>query len=429
MAIVIVGMLDEREAALGVAKEQIEKRGHRTILIDIGVGTGAIVPSLRADVSSREVLDLAEGTGSSAADKEEKASAFMAEGLAKKVAALYESGELEGIIAITGMTGALIALAAMDALPLGAPKLLITSSTAMPAHAAQLGKYLVVSDITVMNAMVDTVGMNSLVRALAVNGANAISGMVEGRPSAAPGKKPSVAVTEFGFCEKGAHFVRRMLEEEFEVVSFHANGLGDQAAMKLARQGYFTAFIDFVPGAYSEYLLGGNRASPPDRLDIAADRPIPYILCPGGFDMVSCGPLERRDKGDPLWVSRRLSERKLHVQDAFRVQARTTVEEMRQVAAAVAERLNRYILKARVKAAIPLEGFSSLSIAGRELHDPLADRAFLETLKGQLDPEIEVIEAAADINNPEFARVVSGALSKGLSAVRHATGCDRHDEG
>ncbi|HUJ69272.1 MAG TPA: Tm-1-like ATP-binding domain-containing protein [Syntrophorhabdales bacterium] len=416
MAVVIVGMLDEREEALKVIKEQIEKRGHRTLLADITVGTGALVPSLKADVTSGELLELAKVSGALGADA--LGTALMAEGLKRKVMALSESGELEGIIAITGMTGALISLEAMKALPFGVPKLLITSSASMPAHAEQYAGYLAFGDITVMHAMIDTVGMNSLVRTLAINGANAVSGMVEGRHLQTPEKRLSAAITEFGFCEKGAHFIRRILEEEYEVVSIHSNGLGDQAAVGLVRQGYFAAFVDLVPGAYSEYLLGGNRASGPDRLDIAADQPIPYILCPGGFDMISCGPLERREKGDPLWVSRRLGERKLHVQDAFRVQARTSIEEMRQIASAVSERLNRYILKARVKVVIPLRGFSVLSAAGGELYDPEADLAFTESLKKQLDPEIEVIEVAIDINSPEFADVVTGAVSKCLSALR-----------
>lgn len=416
MAVVIVGMLDEREEALKVIKEEIEKRGHRPLLVDISVGTGALVPGLKADVTSGELLDLAKGAG--ALDAGAKETALVADGLRRKVLALHESGELEGMIAITGMTGALISLEAMRALPFGVPKLLITSSASMPAHAEQYAEYLAFGDITVMHAMIDTVGMNGLVRTLAINGANAVSGMVEGRHPRVPRIRLSAAVTEFGFCEKGAHFVRRILEEGYEVVSFHSNGLGDQAAVGLVRQGYFAAFVDLVPGAYSEYLLGGNRASGPDRLDIAADQPIPYILCPGGFDMISCGPLERREKGDPLWVSRRLGERKLHIQDAFRVQARTSVEEMKQIASAVSERLNRYIAKARVKVVIPLGGFSALSVPGGELHDPEADLAFTESLKGQVDREIEVIEVACDINSPEFARVVTGKLSEASGASR-----------
>ncbi len=126
-------------------------------------------------------------------------------------------------------------------------------------------------------------------------------------------------------------------------------GMGDRAALDLTPQGVFTAFVDLMPGSFSEHVLGGNRDAGPGRLDVAADLSIPYVFCPGGFDMISCGPLERRDRNDPLWTSRRLAERKLHVQPP-RVQARTSPEEMEETARAVAERLNRYQNKARVKA-------------------------------------------------------------------------------
>jgi uncharacterized protein (UPF0261 family) len=407
MAIVIVGMLDEREDALRMIQERIEERGHRTVLIDVSVGTGAIVPSLAADVGCEEIASLGATTGG-----EDTEVSLMAAGLTKKVTDLHRSGELEGIIAITGMTGGLISLAAMKALPFGIPKLLITSSMAMPAHAEQLAQYFALKDITVMHAVVDTVGMNGFVRTLATNGANAISGMVEAGHPSAPAGKCSIAITEFGFCDRGAHYVRQALEEEYEIVSFHSNGLGDQAAMDLVKQGYFTAFIDLVPGAYSEYLLGGNRASGADRLDIAAHQPIPYIFCPGGFDMISCGPFERKEKDDPLWKSRRLGERQLHVQDPLRVQARTSIEEMEQLGGAVAEKLNRYEDKGRVRVMIPRRGFSSLSVEGGPLFDPRADGAFVTALRSRLDPEIAVTEVDTDINSREFAQAVVAGLSE-----------------
>jgi len=415
MSIAIVGMLDEREEALGIIKDRIEQRGHKTLLIDISVGTGAIIPSLKADVSCRELAELAEKSGGMPIDKRNTATSIMAEGLRVKISALYGSGELQGMIAITGMTGALISLTAMKALPFGVPKLLISGATAMPVHAGQFANYFAVKDITVMHAVVDTVGMNALVRTLAVNGANAISGMVEGGKISLQEKKPSIAMTEFGFCDKGAHYIREILEKDYEIVSFHATGFGDKAAMDLVAQGIFKAFVDLVPGAFSEYLLGGNRGiAGPDRLDVASGLPIPYILCPGGFDMISCGPIERRDKNDPLWASRKLAERKLHVQDPPRVQARMSPDEMEYIAVAAAERLNRYNRKARVKIVIPLRGFSSISVEGGPLHDPASDKAFAVGLKRRLDPAIEVIEVDSDINSREFARAVADALSQAL---------------
>jgi uncharacterized protein (UPF0261 family) len=411
MVIAIVGMLDEREEALRAIQERIEQRGHRTCLIDISVGTGAIVPTLEADVSSRELAELAESSAGIAVGRGDAPTSVMAEGLKAKIRDLCDKGDLQGVIAITGMTGALISLPAMMEPPFGVPKLLISGATGQPAHAAKFGDFFARRDITVMHTVVDTVGMNPLVRTLALNGADAISGMVEGGPRSLEGDKPSIAVTEFGYCDSGAHHIREILRGHYEIISIHAMGMGDKAALDLAPQGVFKAFIDLVPGSFSENLLGGNRDAGPDRLDVASNLPIPYIFCPGGFDMISCGPPERRDKNDPLWTSRGLAERKLFVQPP-RVQARTSAEELEYVAAAVADRLNRYQRKARVKAVIPLRGFSSLSVEGGPLHDPVSDAVFSPALKSGLDPAIEVTEVDADINSPIFATAVADALSR-----------------
>jgi uncharacterized protein (UPF0261 family) len=411
MVIAIVGMLDEREEALRAIQERIEQRGHRTCLIDISVGTGAIVPTLEADVSSRELAELAESSAGIAVGRGDAPTSVMAEGLKARIRDLCDQGDLQGVIAITGMTGALISLPAMMELPFGVPKLLISGATGQPAHAAKFGDFFARRDITVMHTVVDTVGMNPLVRTLALNGADAISGMVEGGPRSLEGDKPSIAVTEFGYCDSGAHHIREILRGHYEIISIHAMGMGDKAALDLAPQGVFKAFIDLVPGSFSENLLGGNRDAGPDRLDVASNLPIPYIFCPGGFDMISCGPPERRDKNDPLWTSRGLAERKLFVQPP-RVQARTSAEELEYVAAAVADRLNRYQRKARVKAVIPLRGFSSLSVEGGPLHDPVSDAVFSPALKSGLDPAIEVTEVDADINSPIFATAVADALSR-----------------
>jgi uncharacterized protein (UPF0261 family) len=422
MSIVIIGMLDEREPALKIIKEQIEKRGHKAILIDVSIGTGAIASSLKADVTCKEIARMGGGTieqiKEMLAKEREKATSIVAEGLAKKVTELYHAGELHGVIAIAGMTGTFISLTAMKSLPFGVPKLLISSVTAMPAYANRLADYFGLRDITVMHSVVDTVGLNPLVRTLAVNGANALCGMVEGWEPFKKEKKPSIAITEFGFCDKGAHYVRELLERDYDLISFHATGLGDRAAVDLVSQGFFEAFIDLVPASFSEYLFGGNRASGPNRLDAALRTSVPYILAPCGFDMISCGPIERRDKGDPLWISRKLAERKLLIQDALRVQARTSIEEMETVAKAVAEKLNQYPNKNLVKFIIPQKGFSSLSVEKGALYDPVADKAFVESLRKYLNPEIEIIEVNTDINSSQFAQTVVEALKESLKRRR-----------
>ncbi len=422
MAIAVVGMLDEREEALELIKKRIEQRGHKALLIDISIGTGAIDPKIKADIGYSEISEL--GGGPSAGvmgflpDRRERAISIMSSGLKKKVLSLYNSGKLDGILAVTGLTGAMISLPSMKELPFGIPKIIISSAMALPVHADKYAEFVCVKDITVMHAVVDTVGMNSLVRKLALNGADAISGMVEKPDVAGAAAKPSIAITEFGFTDQGAHFIRELLEDEYELVSFHANGVGDMAAMEIIPQGSFEAFIDLVPGAFSEYLLGGNRNnSGPDRLDIASELSIPYILCPGGFDIISCGPVERKDKGDPLWESRKLAERKLYIQEHPRAHARMIAEELEYVATSVAERLNLYKKKERVKVIIPVRGFSSLSVEGGPMYEPDTDKVLGQVLRKYLYPEIEIIEVDSDINSREFAEAVVKTLVQVLEML------------
>ncbi len=326
--------------------------------------------------------------------------------------------ELQGVIAVAGMTGTFLSLTVMRALPFGLPKVLISSVAAMPAYASKFADYFGVRDITVMHTVTDTVGMNSLVRSLMINGAGAICGMVEAYEPPVQTDKPLIAMTEFGFCDKGAGYVRAQIQSKYNIVSFHATGLGDRAVEDLVGQGLFDAFVDLVPANYGEYLLGGNRASAPDRLEAACKRGIPYILSPCGFDMLSCGPIERKDKNDPLWTKRNLAERKLFVQDAMRVQARTSAEELTTIAKAVADKLNKHPKKHLVKFIIPTKGFSSLSVEGGQLYAPEIDQVFTDTLKECLRPEIETIQVASHINTPEFGKAVAQALETSLAKSR-----------
>ena len=421
MTIAIIGMLDEREEGLRLIKGHIEDRGHQPILMDISIGTGAIESGLKPDVDNQQ---LAQAGGTTIEDiremlakQRDQATSMMADGLGKKLVEFYQAESIQGVIAVGGMTGTFICLSAMKQLPFGVPKLMISSVAAMPAYAKKLSEYFGVRDITVMHSVVDTVGMNPLVRPLMLNGAGAICGMVEAGEPAKDKARPSIALTEFGFCDKGAHYVRERLDSEFDTISFHATGIGEKAAVDLVGQGLFEAFIDMVPGGFSEYLLGGNRNAGPNRLNAGVEQGKPYILTPCGFDMISCGPIQRRDDKDPLWTSRNLAERKLLLQDAVRVQARTSVEEGQMIAREVAEKLNSSPNKKMIKFIIPVKGFSSISVEGGAIHDPESDRAFINALKANLDNEIDIVEVDTHINTPEFANAVVDALYQAMGAT------------
>ncbi|MEJ2588368.1 MAG: Tm-1-like ATP-binding domain-containing protein [Deltaproteobacteria bacterium] len=183
MAIAVIGMTDEREPALRLIKEGIERRGHETVLIDISIGTGAVASSLEPDITCEDLAKrggtTAQGIRDMLAKERDRATEIMSRSLGQTLVQLKEEGRLKGVIAVGGMTGTTITLPAMKQLPFGFPKLLISSVAAMPAYAKRLAEFFGVRDITVMHSVVDTVGLNPLVHRLMINGAGAICGMVE----------------------------------------------------------------------------------------------------------------------------------------------------------------------------------------------------------------------------------------------------------
>src|SRR6187402_2946132 len=191
-------MMDERDIGLKLIKDHIEKRAHQAIVIDFSIGTGAISPSFAADITCDD-LSLAGGmtreqVRAGFTKQRDAVTAAMAKGLEAKLGELYRKGSLQGVIALAGMTGTLIALPALKELPFGLPKVLVSSATALPRYADYYAKYFSLNDITVMHSVIDTVGMNAMLRTLLLNGAGAICGMVESYEAPAKGSKPPVAI-------------------------------------------------------------------------------------------------------------------------------------------------------------------------------------------------------------------------------------------
>jgi uncharacterized protein (UPF0261 family) len=256
--------------------------------------------------------------------------------------------------------------------------------------------------------VVDIAGLNPLVEDVLKRAAGAICGMIEmkGGSQSLTGSsrgKNLIALTEFKFSEECCSHIRHLLDEKgFEVIPFHAQGTGDRAMEELIGDGFFQGVMDIVPAGVGEELLGGNRAAGPNRLESAGEKGIPQLITPCGFDMLSCGPLERGDRGDPLWASKGIKNRKLFIPDAFRVQARTTSQELRGIAREVARKLNQS--KGPVVMLIPLKGWSSLDKKGMPLYDPEADQAFLDELRTHLTKKISLVELDLHLNTREFAK-------------------------
>jgi len=410
--IVIVSTLDTKAEETSFLKELIEQRGHNAILVDAGMGGEPAIP---ADISAEEVAKAGGGDIKEMRASREtgKLTPIMIKGAIEKIKELDAEGKVDGILSFGGASNTTVGTSVMKAFPFGVPKFMLSSTAAMPAYAA---KYIGTSDIAMMHSVLDIAGLNDLVKDALRRAAGAIVGMVESGPpitaEALKGRdKPLIAITEFKFAEGAGHIAMELLKEKgYEPIAIHAQGIGDRAMEELIAQGIFDGVLDLVPAGVSEEWIGGNRAAGPNRLEAAGARGIPQVVSPCGFEMISCGPLSRRDAGDPLWTSRNLAQRKMFFPDEFRLQIRTNAEEVKETARIVAEKLNKS--KGPVKFFIPTQGWSVLSIEGADLYDPETDQVFAPELRKYLKPEIEVEEIDAHLNTQEFATAAVQALDE-----------------
>ena len=407
--IVILSTLDTKGEEAEYLKGRIEALGFKTILMDTSVGGE---PKIRPDISSEEVA--AAGGGNirdiRASKNTGEVTPIMVKGASLKALELLAKGELDGIISFGGASNTTSATTVMKALPFGIPKLMVSSTASMPAYAAM---YIGTKDITMMHSVVDISGVNDLTKAVLERAAGGICGMAAASDGAVKPKStsPLIALSTFKFAEEcGQHAMALLEKKGYTVIPFHAQGMGDKAMEELIDQGLFNAVVELVPAGVSEELLGGNRAAGPHRLEAAGRVGIPQVITPCGFDMLSCGPLGRREKGDPLWTTRELAKRKIFIPDEFRVQARTSAAELLEVAASVAQKLNQ--AKGPVKVFIPVKGWSTLSVEGADLYDPEADAVFAPSLREHLRPGIEVAELPMKMNSPEFAEALVAALEE-----------------
>ncbi len=418
-SILIVSSLDTKWREIKYFKELIEQKGQRTALLDMSMRGASSLP---AEISSEAV---ARAGGSTIEEvrtstrRRDELTSIMIKGAIEKTLEMYRKGNLSGIVGVGGVSNTAMGTDVMKSLPFGVPKLMVSSGAAMPAYA---GGFFGSSDIAIISSVVDMDGLHQLSRNILERAAGAICGMVESSTGSVLDalrqvKGRLIAMTEFHYSEGCSELARQYLGERgYTVIPCHADGVGDRAMEELIEQGIFDAVVDIAPGGLSEELFGGNRAAGPDRFEAAGRRGLPMVVAPCGFDMISCGPIKRKDNGDPLWISRKIDERKYYVHDSYRVQARTSAKEMKQLARVVAEKLNRS--KGPVKFLVPLGGWSSLSVKGEALYDPDADRAFVEELPKLLKPEIKIEELELTLNSPEFAAVVVDSIDEMIKAAR-----------
>jgi len=378
--------------------ECIQARGHAPHLVDLSLLGG----SRAAGDTSRESVARAAGRSGDEVAHLQRAAAMevMAAGAAALLERMRQLGEVHGVIGIGGGTGAWMSATAVRSLPIGFPKLVVSTLAGRESH----------TDTMVMPSVADIAGLNRVLTPILANAAAAISGMVEGIPlSGRESDRPTVAMTMFGVTTRGGNVARRVLEDAgCEVVVFHATGAGGSTMEDLVRRGTFVGVLDWTTTEVTDHLTGGVCDAGPHRLEAAADLGLPQVIVPGAIDVINVG------RGP---VPRKWAKRAQHMHLPGVPLVRTSVRESREIGTWIAEKLNRS--HGPVRVLIPAGGYSALDVADGLFWDPPADEAFVSALRHRLRGDIPVDIVPHHINDEAFARAAAEAMLS-LSVTQRA---------
>jgi uncharacterized protein (UPF0261 family) len=394
-SIALIGTLDTKGDEIAYVRERLAALGARPLVIDSGIlgepGASADVP--REDVA-REAgyeLERIQAAGSRGAAVE-----LMVKGIRAVSLRLWLEGRLDGVLCLGGAEGALLGAAAMHALPVGVPKLIVSPSA---SGRRSFGPFVGESDVLVLHSVVDILGLNPIARAVFDNAAAAVVGMAReaGRPMQGLGGR-SVGITMLGHTTPAVMRIRAALESAgHEPVIFHANGVGGPAMERLVAAGALAGVIDYTLSELANSLLNGLHATGPDRLRVAGAHGLPQVVVPGCVDFFNQGARET--------VPAEYRERKSYYHNPVATLVRLEPDEMAALGRAVAERLNE--AHGPVRVAAPTRGFSLADVEGGDLWYPDADAAFLDALGTALRTDIPLELVDTHVNDPAFADLVA----------------------
>jgi uncharacterized protein (UPF0261 family) len=408
-AIALVGTLDTKGDEIAYVRDRLRELGARPVVIDSGIlgdPIGIVADVARADVARAGGHDLDDirAAGSRGAAVE-----LMLEGVRATVLDLYAAGRVHGVLCLGGAEGALLGAAAMHALPVGVPKLIVSPSA---SGRRPFGPFVGEGDVVVMHSVIDILGLNAIARTIFDNAAAAIAGMARnaGEPL---GKldESCVGITMLGQTTPGVMCVRdHLMAAGREPVIFHANGVGGPAMEHLIEAGALGGVIDYTLSELANSLLDGIHATGPERLRVAGRHGLPQVVVPGCVDFFNQGALDT--------LPERYRDRKTYFHNAVATLVRLSEQEERELGRLVAGRLND--ARGPVHVVVPLRGFSLADAEGGDLWDPAADRAFLASLRAALRPDIPFEEVDAHVDDRDFAAVVANRYLTLVEEPTHA---------
>ena len=405
MAVVaLIGTLDTKGAEYAWLAEQLDKHGVQALFVDVG----SFSASPLANVSSDDVIAAADSDAVALRGRRDRGEMMqvMSVGAARIVRDLAVSGRIHGLLALGGSGGSSVAAAAMQALPVGFPKLLVSTMAS-----GDVKPYVGEVDATLMYSVVDVAGINSVSSQVFANAAAAIAGMAqayEDRLAAVPAEhKPVVAVTMFGVTTPAADEARDTLSDlGYEVLVFHATGAGGRAMEKLAESGLLAGVCDLTTTELADDLVGGVLSAGPQRLEMAGRVGLPQAVSLGALDMVNFGPADT--------VPPEFAGRNLFVHNPTVTLMRTTPEEMAELGRRIAVKLAA--ATGPTELFIPLRGVSAIDVEGGPFRDAEADAAlFAELRAGLTGSGVVVHELDQAINDPGFGAAMARALHASIT--------------
>jgi uncharacterized protein (UPF0261 family) len=388
-SVVLLGTLDTKGAEYGFLRERLLEHGVDVVLVDAGVNEPSIEPDIGRAELAPNVAELA------AAGDRGAAVTAMADGAERVVTQLHADGRLDGILALGGSGGSSIATRAMRALPVGVPKLMVST-----VASGDTRPYVGAVDVTMMYSVVDISGVNSVSARIMANAAGAIAGMVKATVPPLE-QKPLVAASMFGVTTPCVTRARERLEEHgYEVLVFHATGAGGESMEALARGGYLAGVLDATTTELADELVGGVLSAGPDRLEGAGAAGVPQVVSLGALDMVNFGPRES--------VPQQFEGRNLYVHNPTVTLMRTTAEECAELGRTIGRKLSA--AKSPTVLFVPLKGVSMIDVEGQVFYDAEADAALFAALRETLDDSVEVHEVETNINDEAFAVAMADRL-------------------
>jgi uncharacterized protein (UPF0261 family) len=393
--VVLLGTLDTKGEEYDFLRLRVRKEGVDALLVDTGV---LGVPLAEPDISREEVAEAAGADAQELAKAGDRGAAVeaMARGAAEIVKELHAQGRLDAVLALGGSGGTAIATHAMRELPVGVPKLMVSTMASGDTR-----PYVGAVDVTLMYSVVDIAGLNPISERILGNAAAAAAGMAKVERRQAEPEKSLVGATMFGVTTPSVTEARKRLEElGYEVLVFHATGTGGQALETLIRSGFITASLDVTTTELADELVGGVLSAGPERLEAAGELAIPQVVSLGALDMVNFGPFET--------VPPQFRDRVLYKHNPTVTLMRTTPEECAELGRVIAEKLNQ--AQGPLTLFVPLKGVSLIATEDQVFHDPAADEALFGALRDHLDPDVDLQELDLDVNDPEFARAMADRL-------------------